>query len=113
MPVDMPMHVRGRDLPTFSLGQEELPEVRTWEVGGKYYLVVKVEMVEQSSAKMVGADDSTDKGKLRGSFEMMSVKALGDIPVDAKTLEEEDHRRVVASVRSEKSHNPGKPIKEY
>ena len=100
--IDLPMHARGRNLPTIRLRQEELPEVRGWVVNGKHYLVVKVEMVGKHNTKSVGADDPTDIGKIEGEFQVLSVKALGDTPVDAKSLEREDMERVVADVRSGK-----------
>ena len=96
----MPVPAEGRDMPSFSMGQEELPEVKYWEVGGKYYLVVKVEMVEQSNSKAYGYNDSRDKGKIQGRFKMLNIMALKNTPVDAKSLEEKDFKQTVAKVRS-------------
>ena len=40
---DEPMQV-GADLPRFNLRQIDLPDVEYWEVGGQYYIIMKVEM---------------------------------------------------------------------
>ena len=100
----MPVPAEGRDMPSFSMRQEELPEIEAWEVGGKYYLVLKVEMVEKSNSKAFGYDDSRDKGKLEGRFKMLNIMALKNTPVDAKSLEAKDFKRVVAGVRSGKEY---------
>jgi len=99
MPMEMPIHPPERDLPRFTLAQEELPEVRKWMVNGKYYLVLKVEMVGKHNNKVVGADNSGDEGKLEGRFQVLSIKPLTDKPVDAKSLEREDFERVIAKAR--------------
>lgn len=94
---NMPMHGE-RELPEFYLRQEDLPEMLTWNVGGKYYLVMKVEMtgIEKQDDLPAGNDSS----KLEGEFKVISVRALDDKPVDAKLLEKEDFNRMVAKVRS-------------
>jgi len=94
------MHPPGRELPSFSLGQEELPEVRTWEVNSQHYLVIKVEMVGKQNSKAMGLDDLSDKEKIEGRFQVLNIKPFGDKPVDAKSLEREDFERIVARVRS-------------
>jgi len=99
---DMPIHAPGRRLPRFSLRQEELPQVRSWEVNKKYYLIVKVEMIAKANTKYVGADDMTDREKIEGEFQILAVKPLGNTPVDAKSLEREDFERTVADARSGK-----------
>ena len=97
----MPGHPRGRELPRFSVRQEELPDVEYWKVNGKYYLIVKVEMIAKSNTKADYNEDSRDKEKVEGSFQVLNIKALGDEPVDAKTLEQEDFERVAAKARTE------------
>lgn len=97
---EMPMHPLDRELPRFTLRQEELPEVRTWEVNGKHYLILKVEMIAKRNTKAVGADHHADKEKIEGTFQVTNVKALGDKPVDAKSLEREDFQRVYVKARS-------------
>jgi len=94
---EMPLHGE-RNLPEFNLRQEDLPEMLRWEVGGKYYLVMKVEMtgIEKRNDLMQGNDSS----KLEGEFKVMSVRALDEKPVDAKSIEREDFNRMVAKVRS-------------
>lgn len=99
---EMPVHPMDRELPRFTLKQEELPEVSGWKVNEKYYLIVKVEMVVKRNAKSFGADDHSDKEKIEGTFQVLNVKALGDKPVDAKSLEREDFNRVYIKARAEK-----------
>ncbi len=99
---ETPVHSPGRELPRLRLRQEELPEVMTWEVNGKYYIVLKVEMVAKNNAKIHGVEESNDKVKIEGSFQVLAVKALGDKPIDAKTLEREDFEKTVAKARTSK-----------
>ncbi len=98
--MEMPMHPRGRDLPRLSFRQEELPDLVYWKVNGKYYLIVKVEMIAKSNTKDNYNEDSRDKEKVEGRFQVVNVKALGDEPVDAKTLEREDFEKVTAKART-------------
>lgn len=98
----MPMHAPGRDLPVFSLRQEELPELRSWSINGKYYLIVKVEMTGKNVASIYGKVDSGDKGKMEGTFEVLSVKALGDTPITVDNLEQADFEKKVAKARTSK-----------
>jgi len=96
---DMPMHNPDRELPRFRVRQEEVPGVRNWEVNSQHYFVVKVEMVSKNNTKAIGANDSPDKEKIEGEFQVLSIKALGDKPVNAKTLVREDFERVAAKAR--------------
>ncbi len=99
--MEIPVHQPGRQLPSFTLRQEDLPEVGTWEVNGKYYLVLKVEMTGKHNQKFsYDVEDHNDQVKIEGEFQVLNVKALGDKPVDAKTLENEDFKKVVAKARS-------------
>jgi len=98
----MPVHPSGRELPSFSLRQEELPEVRTWEVNSKHYLVLKVEMVGKSNTKAQGLNDFSDKERIEGRFQVLNIKPLGNKPVDAKSLEQKDFENTVADVKSGK-----------
>lgn len=93
----MPMHGE-RSLPVFCLRQEDLPELLSWQVGGKYYLVMKVEMV--GVEKRYDLEQKSDQAKLEGEFAVESVRALDRKPVDAATLEREDWNKLVASVKS-------------
>jgi hypothetical protein len=71
---DMPMH-EGRMLPSFSLREVDLPQVRRWEVGGRYYLIIEVEMLGKNSMKDYEAPES-GRDKIEGYFRMNSVKEL-------------------------------------
>ena len=98
----MPVHPVDRELPRFRLRQEELPEVKVWEVNSKHYIILKVEMVGKRNTKALGVNDLSDKEKIEGTFQVLNVKPLGDKPVDAKTLEREDFEKVTAKARSGK-----------
>lgn len=100
--IEMPVAQAGRDLPCFSLRQEDLPELRGWEVSSKHYIILKVEMVGKRNEKASYLDDSGDRDKIEGSFQVLNIKPLGDTPVDAKTLERKDWERTVADARSGK-----------
>jgi hypothetical protein len=87
-----------RELPMFTLRQIDLPDILKWQVGGKYYLVMKVEMVGLRNRKDL--DAYNDRPKVEGDFQVMSIRALGDKPVDATTIEKEDFKNVVTKVKS-------------
>lgn len=97
MQTEMPMHGE-KELPEFTLRQEDLPELLTWEVGQSYYLVMKVEMV--GLEKRNDMPNGNDSSKMEAEFEVKSVRALTEKPVDAKMLEKEDFNRMVMKVRS-------------
>jgi len=95
---DMPM-TEGRSLPEFSLRENDLPEVTTTEVGEKYYIVMKVEMIGKESGKGMGLEGQ-DGNKVEGRFRMLSIKKLGVQPVDAKSLESKEFNDVIAKIKS-------------
>jgi len=95
----MPMETE-RELPQFTLRQIDLPEVLTWEINGKYYLVLKVEMTGKRNRRDIEATE--DREKIEGDFQIMSIKALGDKPVDRKTLEQQAFEETVARAKSGK-----------
>ena len=95
----MPMH-EGRVLPSFTLREIDLPEIRFWEVNGEHYLILKVKMVGKRDQRV--SDAPEDNEKLEGDFEVRSIKSLGDKPIDRKTLEQQDFERVVARAKSGK-----------
>ena len=96
---DITMPLEGkRQLPSFNLRQEDLPEILKWEVGGQYYIVMKVEMT--GLEKRADLDSKIDKTKMEGGFKVHSIRALGAKPVDATTIEKEDFNETVAKVKS-------------
>lgn len=100
MSLDMPMNIEGRTLPQFSLRENDLPDLVTWEVGDKRYVVMKVEMVAKNSGSAYGFEENIDRSKLEGTFRMLSVRTLGIEPVDAKSLETKEFNDVMAKVLS-------------
>ena len=93
----MPLH-EGRELPQFTLRQVDLPEVIRWEVNGEYYLVMRVKMTGKRNRQDL--ESKEEKQKIEGDFEVMSIKALGDKPIDAKTLEQKHFESIVAKAKS-------------
>ena len=93
----MPMH-EGRELPRITLRQNDLPEVVKMEVNEEKYLVIKVKMISKRNRQDIEAPE--DKQKIEGSFEIIAIKALGDKPVDAKSLEREHFEKTTAKVLS-------------
>lgn len=89
--MDMPMH-QERTLPQFTLREIDLPEVRTWEVNDDYYIVMKVKMIAQRNQRESGYP--ADAQKMEGDFEVLSIKPLGELPVDAKELERQDFEKI-------------------
>ena len=95
----MPMHEE-RELPRFSLREIDLPNVATMKVGDKLYLVLKVELVSQRSRKDLTL--KSEKEKVEGDFQVLSVRPLGKKPVNAEDLERKDFENTIADVRSGK-----------
>jgi len=93
----MPMH-EGRELPAFTLREIDLPQIRTWDVNGEYYLIVKVKMTGKNDQRVSEARE--DMEKMEGNFEVHSIKALGDKPVDLKALQQADMEKMKAKVLS-------------
>ena len=91
----MPMHGE-RELPYITLREIDLPGVLTWEVNSQHYLVVKVEMVGKRNVDV----SKGDRQKTEGDFQVLSIKALGDKPIDARSLERADFENVLAKARS-------------
>ena len=68
--------------PTFRLGDDDLPELKTMEVGKKYTLVLEVE-VKSKSQGSEWSDAETDK-QIRASFKVMKVGLESDDAEEAK-----------------------------
>ncbi len=58
---DMPM----RELPSFTLEQNDLPAIKNWRVGGKYRLEVEVEMVRLSKNEYREGEPISARFKLK------------------------------------------------
>lgn len=96
---DIPMPMMGeKELPSFYLRQEDLPEILKWDVGGQYYLVMKVEMTELE--KKADLNSKLDKSKMEAKFQVHSIRALGHEPIDATSMEKKDFDETVAKVKS-------------
>lgn len=68
--------------PTFRLGDDDLPELKTMEVGKKYTLVMEVE-VKSKSQGSEWSDAETDK-QIRASFKVMKVGLESDDSKEGK-----------------------------
>lgn len=66
---DAPMEMKT----TVSFSDKELPEIKKWEVGSTYKLVMEVKQKSLSQDEYGEGDE-----KHRASFEVLSVKPQGD-----------------------------------
>jgi hypothetical protein len=100
MYIDEPYHGE-RELPKFCLREIDLPDIKYWEVGGSYYLVMKVEMTGVEN--MSDLPSKNDQKKLEGTFKVQSVRPVTHEPIDVKSLEKADFERTVADIKSGKA----------
>ncbi len=92
-----PMH-EGRELPSFSLREVDLPDVEHWEVGKSYYLVMKVKMTGKRNREDI--HNKVDKQKIEGDFQIHSIRPLDDTPINVEALEKADFERVLTKAKS-------------
>ena len=95
--IEMPMNSE-RELPEFYLRQEDLPEILSWDVGGQYYVVMKVEMTELE--KKANLADKLDKTKMSAKFKVHSIRAVGKKPIDPTEIERKEWDDLVMQVKS-------------
>lgn len=98
---ESPMH-EGRELPSFSLREIDLPAVLSWEVGGKYFLIVGVEMTgkRENKYRVDPEVPESDKVKIEGEFKMTSVQLLPE--KEANKMERQAFEGALAKARSGK-----------
>ena len=66
-------------LPTFTISEDLLPEVKTWKVGKKYHILLEVEQI----AQLKGDQHIEEKDKkFEGRFRIISGKGLSGKPKD-------------------------------
>jgi len=87
-----------RMLPSFSLRQVDLPEILKWQVNGKYYLVLKVEMTGIRNRKDIEARE--DQTKIEAAFQVLSVKPVGDKPIGVTAIEKKEFEDLVGRIKS-------------
>lgn len=63
-----------RELPRVTFTAEDLPEVKDWKVGGKYYLELEVEQVAMEKDRY-GFEGEKEK-PLTATFKVLGVKAM-------------------------------------
>lgn len=85
--ISMPMH-EGRELPIFRMREVDLPEVRYWDVGSQHYILLKIEQTGKRNTGVNAAEG--DKGKLEGTFQVLSVRAVGKKPIEIKDIERQE-----------------------
>src|SRR3990167_2958542 len=76
LPVKMVHEDYKRPLPSFSLSEDDLPEIKDWEVGKKYKLNIEVEQVSKEKGdrySMEGPGGSKDKKKISAHFRMLKI----------------------------------------
>jgi len=65
LPISIPM-----PNPEISLDETTLPEIKNWEVGGVYTIILEVEQLSVSKDQMDNEDE------LRATFSVLSAKAI-------------------------------------
>jgi hypothetical protein len=88
----MPMN--NTELPSFTLRQHELPEMLKWQVGGKYYIVMKVEQTGIRNRQDIG-----EGNMIEADFKVIAVKAVGDKAIDARQMEHDEFESMVGKIK--------------
>ena len=88
-----------RILPMIHFDEMSLPEVRLWEVGGKYYLIVGVEMTGKNEAKPYIDPNASEsqKNMIEGTFQVTSVQLLPEN--ESNKLERQAFESAIARAR--------------
>lgn len=60
-----------RELPSFSLSEKDLPELKDWEVGKKYNLEIEVEQIGKEKNSYM----TDNKNEIMGRFKIVKIKA--------------------------------------
>lgn len=97
MYIEAPYH-EGRQLPSFTLRQIDLPDILKWEVGGEYYILMKVEMT--GIRNMKDLEQPSDQPKIEADFQVESVRPVGDKPIDTKSIEKKSFEKLVGKIKS-------------
>lgn len=89
-----------RILPTIHFDEMSLPEVKTWEVGGKYYLIIGVEMTSKHEAKTYIDTNASQsqKNMIEGGFQVTSVQLLPE--KESNKMERQAFENALANARS-------------
>ncbi len=76
--------ISGPPLPQFFADDSQIPEIKDWEVGGRYKLVIEVEQRSKSKVHTsVGDKDTID-----GRFDIVAYKHLPEKDIKDMTDEE-------------------------
>lgn len=78
MQVDVPSIGKHLSAPSFYIDAAQMPEIKHWEVGGKYRLVIDVEQKSKNER-----EDSTD-----ASFDILAYRHLPKKSIDDMTDQE-------------------------
>ncbi len=89
-----------RILPVIHFDELSLPNIMRWEVGGKYYVIVGMEMVGKNEAKSSIDPNASESQKkmIEGRFQVTSVQELP--PQESNKLERKAFEKAVAKARS-------------
>jgi len=70
----------GKDLsaPSFYMSAEQMPEIKDWEVGKKYQLIIEVEQISKNE----------HENSVHASFEIVAYKHIPKKSIDEMTDEE-------------------------
>lgn len=65
-----------RVLPSFTLSSVDLPELKDWEVGGVYFLKVKVEQVSLGKGEQEWGEPKEGDKKRHARFQILGIEAM-------------------------------------
>jgi hypothetical protein len=63
-----------RDLPSFQITEDDLPEMKDWEVGDEYEIKIKVKMTFLAKGKEWQASQENEKEPMRAKFDIVALE---------------------------------------
>lgn len=79
-----------RELPRVTFTAEDVPEIKNWKVGDKYYLELEVEQVAMEKDRY-GFEGEKEK-PLTATFKVLAVKALNHNSKDKEEMFPKDYK---------------------
>ena len=89
---EMEMDWKPREYPQLVLSVNDVPEIKEWEAGKKYYIELEVQMWEKD------IHQNKDKEKGKGSFDILAVHGVeseDDEKKEPKEKGEKQYKRIV------------------
>jgi len=67
-----------RTLPSFTLSSSDLPELKDWDVGGVYFLKIKVEQITLGKGDQEWGEPKKGDKKRHARYQVLGIEALGE-----------------------------------